>query len=117
MMKNLIIRFFINASALWLASAFFSGFHFDTTSTLLISAIVFGILNAVIKPILIIFTLPINILTLGLFTIIINAIILELASYWVNGFYLDGFVTAILAALVISFVSIVLSSFLSESNN
>ncbi len=116
MMRNLIIRFFINAVALWFASVIFSGFHFDTTGTLLVSAIVFGILNAVIKPILIIFTLPINILTLGLFTVIINAIILKLASYWVNGFHLDGFITAVLSALVISFVSIVLNSFIGDEN-
>jgi putative membrane protein len=112
MMRNLIIRFFINAVALWFASVVFSGFYFDTTSTLLISAIVFGILNAVIKPILLIFTLPINVLTLGLFTIIINAIILELASYWVDGFHLNGFITAVFSALIISLVSIVLNNFL-----
>jgi putative membrane protein len=108
----MIIRFFINAVALWFASEIFSGFHFDTTGTLLVSAIVFGILNTVIKPLLLIFTLPINVLTLGLFTIIINAIILELASYWVGGFHLDGFMTAVLSALIISLVSIVLNSFL-----
>jgi len=89
---------------------------FTLQQSLLVSAIVFGILNAIIKPILIIFTLPINALTLGLFTVIINAIILELASYWVNGFHLDSFLTAVLSALVISFVSILLSAILGDGD-
>jgi len=105
-MRNLLIRFFINAAALWVVDTLFQGIRFADSEALLVAAIVFGILNAIIKPILIIFTLPVNILTLGLFTIVINAIILELTDYFIDRFSIDTFGTAILASLFISVISL-----------
>ena len=113
-MRNLLIRFFINASALWLADFLFSGIYFQNDQALLIAAIVFGLLNAIIKPVLIILTLPVNILTLGLFTIVINAIILELTDYFIDRFMIDTFGTAILASLFISVISIILNKIFKE---
>jgi len=113
-MRNLLIRFFINAAALWVVDNIFSGILFIDNEALLIAAIVFGILNAFIKPVLIILTLPVNILTLGLFTIVINAIILELTDYFIDRFVIDTFGTAILASLFISVISIVLNNMLKE---
>lgn len=113
-MRNLLIRFLINAAALWVVDNIFNGIQFSDNEALLLAAIVFGILNAIIKPVLIILTLPVNILTLGLFTIIINAIILELTDYFIDRFIVDTFLTAILASLFISIISIVLSNILKE---
>ncbi|APF16899.1 membrane protein of unknown function [Caldithrix abyssi DSM 13497] len=114
MLRNMLIRLFINAAALWFTDVLFSGIHFESTGALVGAAIVFGILNTFIKPILLIFTLPLNLLTLGLFTLIINAIILELTDFFVDSFYVSGFGVAILAALVISIVSVILQSILGE---
>jgi putative membrane protein len=114
MLHNLIIRWFINAAALWFVDILFSDIWFDSTGSLLITAIVFGLINALIKPVLLLFTLPINILTLGLFTVVINAIVLELTDFWVDSFHLEGFGIALLAAIVISLVSIVLQNMLKD---
>ncbi len=113
-MRHMILRLFINAAALWFVDFLFSGIWFESTGALIVTAIVFGLLNAFIKPLLLILTLPINILTLGLFTFVVNAVILELADWWVDSFFVDGFVTALLASIVISLVSIFLSSILYE---
>ncbi len=114
MLRNMLIRLFINAAALWFTDLLFNGIYFESTGALVGAAIVFGLLNTFIKPILIIFTLPINLLTLGLFTLIINAIILELTDFFVDSFHLSGFGIAILAALVISIVSVILQSILED---
>ena len=113
-MRNLIIKFFINAAALWVVDKLFSGIWFEDTNALIITAIVFGLLNAFIKPVLIIFTLPINLLSLGLFTLIINAIILELTDFLITDFYISCFGIAVLASIVISVISIVLNNMLKE---
>lgn len=113
-MRNILIRFFINAASLWMVDKIFDNIMFRDDNSLLITALVFGILNVIIKPILIILTLPVNILTLGLFTIIINAIILEITDYFINGFVVLGFGTAILASLFISIISIFLNNILKE---
>jgi putative membrane protein len=73
--------------------------------TLLVIAVVWGILTIIIKPILILLTLPINILTLGLFTFVINAVLLLITSNIVPGFRIEGFGTALLAAVVLSIVN------------
>ncbi len=114
MMRNMLIRLFINASALWFTDVLFDGIFFESTGALVGAAIVFGILNTFIKPVLIVFTLPINLLTLGLFTLIINGIILELTNFFVDSFHISGFGVAILAAVVISIVSVILQSILQE---
>jgi len=114
MIRNLFIRWIINAAALWFVDWLFTDIWFDTTGSLLAAAILFGLLNAIIKPVLLLFTLPLNILTLGLFTLVINGIILQLTAYWINAFHVQGFGVAILAAIVISLVSIILQSLLKE---
>jgi len=76
--------------------------------------LVLGILNALFRPILIVITLPINILTLGLFTFVINALLLKMVSGVVPGFYVLGFWSAVFGSLIISLVSWLLSSFVNE---
>ncbi len=113
-MRNILLRVFINMASLWFVDKIFQDVWFQDTNALIITAIVFGLLNAFIKPVLVIFTLPINLLSLGLFTVVINAVILKMADYWVDSFVVNGFGTAILASLFISVISIVLSSILKD---
>lgn len=113
-MRNLLLRIFINSASLWIVDKIFQDIWFSDINALIITAIVFGLLNAFIKPILLVFTLPINLLSLGLFTIIINAVILKMADYWVDNFSINGFGTAILASLFISVISIVLNNILKD---
>jgi len=118
-MTRLIIRWLINAAALWAAAELVSGIGYEGWPALLIVALIFGLVNALIRPILRLLTCPLQILTLGLFTIVINALMLLLTSwlaeqfniaFWVSGFWPD----AVLGALVVSAVSIVLSIFLKD---
>jgi len=118
---RLLLRILINAAALWAAVHFVSGIHFaGSTAGLFGVALVFGILNAIVRPILFFFSLPLLIITLGLFTFVLNAIVLLLTSALSSrlglGFFVDGFGAAFKGALVISIVSIVLSLFVRESD-
>jgi putative membrane protein len=118
---RLILRILINAAALWVAVHFVSGIHFTgSTTSLLGVALVFGILNAIVRPILFFFSLPLLIVTLGLFTFVLNAIVLLLTSALSSrmglGFSVDGFGAAFWGAIVISVVSIVLSLFVRDSH-
>ncbi len=118
---TLLIRLAINAIALFVAAYFLPGITLGANRvpstvndwvTIVLVALIFGLINAVIKPILTILTLPITILTLGLFIFILNALMLMLTS-WVAGllglnFHVEGFITALIGSLVISIVSWVL---------
>lgn len=115
-MNRILLRFIINSAALWFVDKLFDSIWFVDSETLLITAIVFGILNTIIKPILIIFTLPINLLTLGLFTLVINAIILELTDFFIDGFSILNFQTALFASLFISIISIFLYNILKNKS-
>jgi putative membrane protein len=109
-----LIRLVINAAALWLAIRFVPGISFDGDEVmLLLVALVFGVVNAIIRPVLTILSLPILILTLGLFTFVLNALMLWLTSGLSGllglGFHVAGFLPAFLGALVVTVVSAVLS--------
>lgn len=107
---NLAIKWILNASALIITSDIVPGFHVNGYATALIAALVLGIINTIIKPILIFLTLPLTIITLGLFTFVINAVVLWLASQIVPGIFIDSALSAILAALVLSVVSTILTA-------
>lgn len=98
----LIVRWIINALAILLAAYLLPGITVGGFGTALILSIVLGIINAVLKPILIILTLPINILTLGLFTFVINALMVMLAASVLKGFSVANFWWALLFSLVLS---------------
>ena len=104
-MISIITRWLIITMAILLASQFVPGIKVDSISTVVIAAALLGLINVFIKPILIIFTLPLNILTLGLFTFIINALLLELVAYFVKGFEVQSFLAAFLGSLIISIVT------------
>jgi len=109
MLDNLtyfLLQWAISALALWVASHIFSGIRFTSTGSLVVSALLLGFANAVIRPLLIILTLPLTVLTLGLFLLVINAIMLMLVSALVRGFTISGFWTAFFAGILISIVSL-----------
>ncbi|HKF43571.1 MAG TPA: phage holin family protein [Thermoanaerobaculia bacterium] len=115
-----VLRLLINAAALWVATKIVPGVTYSGDGlTLLLVALVFGILNALLRPLLALLSCPLLILTLGLFTFVINAVILLLTSSLAGslgiGFHVDGFWAAFLGALVVSIVSILLSVFLRDS--
>ncbi|MFH0804839.1 MAG: phage holin family protein [Patescibacteria group bacterium] len=101
----ILLRWLLNAAALMAVAYLVPGFHVQTFYTALIVALVLGIVNAVIKPILVILTLPISILTLGLFTFVINASLLLLVSTVVKGFEVESFTAALLGGLVLWVIS------------
>lgn len=100
----ILIKWLLSALALWLVSLVVPGIRFSSTGTLLIAAIVFGLINALIRPLILLLTLPVNILTLGLFTLVINAFLLWLASILVPGFSVNNFATAFWGALVYAII-------------
>jgi putative membrane protein len=113
-MKGIFIRWLILTAAIMFASYVLDGIQVKGFFTALFAAAILGILNAFFRPILIILTLPINILSLGLFTFIINAMLLKMASGVISGFEVYGFWSAIFGSLLISLVSWALSSFINE---
>ena len=114
-MKGLLIRWLILTISIILTSYLYDGIYVASFSSALFAALVLGILNALFRPVLLIITLPINILTLGLFTFVINALLLKMVSGVVPGFYVHGFWSAVFGSLIISLVSWLLSSFVSEN--
>lgn len=117
MMSRLVIRLVINAAALWAAAVFVDGVVITNDIVgLAIVALIFGVINAIIKPIVDLFTCPAYLLTLGLFTFVVNALMLMLTSAVSDGrLVVDGFWSAFFGGIVISIVSTLLSLFLSDN--
>ncbi len=109
------VRLGINAAALWLAAAWIRGFEIEGWQSLVAAAVIFAAVNAVIKPVAKLMGLPVSCLTLGLFALLINAAMLALTAWIASQFdfdvEIDGFLAAFLAALLVSFVSTLLSVF------
>jgi len=106
---SLIVRWILNTLALFLVVSVVPNFYYRSWVTLAIAAAVLGLLNAIVRPILFFLTLPITVVTLGLFLLILNAIMLELTAWLVPGFAINGFGWAVIGALVLSLVSMVTS--------
>lgn len=106
---NLIIRWLLATAAIILTSYLLPGVVLSGFWTAVLVALILGIINVVLKPILVILTLPINILTLGLFTLVINALLIMLTSAIVDGFSIASFWTALLFSIILSIISFVLS--------
>ncbi len=110
-----LIRWMINALALAFTSWLISGIWVDGAVPLFIAALVLGILNAILRPVLLILTLPINLLTLGLFTFVINGAMLSLTASLVPGFHVAGFWSAVIGALVMSIFSFILNVYVADT--
>ena len=106
---GLIVRWIINTLALFAIANLLPNYHYEGWVSLAIAAAVLGLLNAVVKPILYFLTLPLTILTLGLFLLVLNAIMLKLTDALVPGFKIDGFLWAIVGAALLSVVSMITS--------
>ncbi len=104
---HLLIRLLINAIVFYLIAIYVPGFHINGFMTAVIAAIVFGIVNAIIRPIVLLITLPATILTLGLFVIIVNALMFWLTVVIVPGFRVDGFGPALIGAVIMMIVSLI----------
>lgn len=114
-MTGFFLRVAIVALGLWLATRIFSGLSFDGPWTLLAAALLLGIVNAVIRPIAILLTLPLTLITLGLFLLVINAGMLGLVALLLGGFQISGFWTALGASLVVSITSWVASGLIGNN--
>jgi len=111
---KLIIRLLLNAIAVVVIAKLLNGVHVDSYTTAIIVAIVLSILNLIIKPILVILTLPITILTLGLFLLIVNALIILLADKLIDGFSVSSLWIAVLFSILLSIFQSVLHSLIKE---
>ncbi len=111
---GILIRWIILTIAIIAASYLLEGIHISGFFSAFFAAAALGILNALFRPILLILTLPINVLTLGLFTFVINALMLKMASGVIPGFEVHGFWTAVIGSLIISVISWLLKSFISD---
>lgn len=107
-MKKVSLFIFVNAISLFIVSRLMDSVYIGSLSSLLILTLIFGLLNLTIKPIIQLFSLPITFLTLGLFSLVINGIILKLSFMLVPGVHLYGFLSAILASILLSIVNTIL---------
>jgi putative membrane protein len=107
---SFLIRFLVNALALFLISYFsFQGIHADSVTALLIGALVLGLANAFVRPLLMVLSCPLVILTLGLFTLVINGVIFYFVLNWVPGWHVPGYWPAFWGAIVMSIISWIVS--------
>ena len=113
-MKRFLIHWLIIALALWVTAYILPGVHIESNQALAIAAIVLGLVNALIRPILTLLTLPITILTLGLFYLLVNGFTFLLASKVVPGFVVSSYWWAVLGALVVSIVSAFVGNFVKD---
>lgn len=111
-MHGFIVRMLICALGLWIAAALIPTMGFASGWTLLGAALLLGIVNAIVRPVLIFFTLPITILTLGIFLLVINAAMLGLVAAMLPGFVLGGFFSAVGASIIVSLTSSLASWFI-----
>lgn len=114
-MPGWILRWLLNILAIFLTAALLSGFEVTVWGAI-VGSIVLGVVNAVIRPLLIILTLPLNVVTLGLFTFVINGLMLWLTAATVKGFDINGFWWAILSSIVLSLMSFAISFFIDDKN-
>ena len=108
-MMGLIVRLFINAFALVMMTLIVPGLHLNSFSAAILAALVWGLINTLVRPIFSFFTFPLQLLTLGLFTLVINGAMLALTAKLVPGFFIQGFSSAFIGALVLSIISLILT--------
>jgi len=105
-MRKMLINLLLSAAMLYLISFIFTGITLNGFTSALVAAFVLGLVNAVIKPIIQLLALPITIITLGLFSLVINALMLMLTSSLVRDFHVDGFLTAFIASIALSLLNL-----------
>ena len=112
--NNPVVRFLmfwgVNTLSLWVADDLFDGMTLQTAQSLFIAGLLLGIVNTFLRPLLVILTLPLSMVTLGLFVLVINALMLLLVAWLVPGFYIAGFWSGFFVALFVSVFSLILNS-------
>ena len=111
-MVGFLFRAALSVIGLWIASAWGSGIRIDDARTLVLAGIVLGVVNAIVRPITVILTLPLTILTLGLFLLVVNAGMVGLTAWLLRGFHIADFRAALLASLIVSVTGWIGSSFI-----
>lgn len=114
-MTGFLLRVAIVALGLWLATQLLPGLHFDGPGVLLAAALLLGIVNAIVRPIAVILTLPLTLLSLGLFLLVVNAAMLGLVALLLGGFQISGFWTALGGALIVSLTGWVASGLIGNN--
>lgn len=112
---KVILRMLLTAVAVVILAKILPGIHVQDYVSAIFLAIVLGFLRVTLKPVLVLFTLPVTVLTFGLFLLVINALIIMLAGYFVDGFIVDGFWWALLFSLLLSFLQSIFFSLLKEN--
>ena len=113
-MLRFIVQFLVTAAGLWLASRLVPGVAFTDTPSLLLAAVLLGVVNAVVRPILVVLTFPITIITLGLFLLVVNAATIGLVAVLLDGFVVNGLVAGIGAAIVTGVISWLAGAFIRD---
>jgi putative membrane protein len=114
-MVGFLLRAAISALGLWVASQLLDGLHFTTPGKLLLAAVLLGVVNAFVRPLAFILTLPITVVTLGLFLLVLNAGMVALVAWMVPGFTISSFWTAVAAAIIVGLVSWAASGLIGSS--
>lgn len=114
-MKGFLVRLVITALGLWLADQLLPGITITGTGALIVSALLLGVVNAVIRPILLVLTFPLTVVTLGLFILIVNGISLGLVAWLVPGFHIAGLLSATLGAIIVGLTGWATSHFIGGS--
>ena len=114
-MRGLVIRWLVSAAALYLTSLIVRGIEIQGVVPLLFAAVTIGVLNAVVRPFVLLLTLPLTIVTLGLFTLVVNAMMLWMASKVVIGFYVHGFWSALGGWLLMSLFTFLINALIGET--
>jgi putative membrane protein len=115
-LKSFVQRWVVNTLGVLVAANVVTGIHYDTTAGLLLASLLLGILNAFVRPLMILLSLPLLIVTLGFFILIINALLLLLVGSLLKPFHVDSFAAAFVGALIISLVSLVVNWLLGTGN-
>ena len=114
-MLGLILRTLITALGLWIAASLIPGVHIESTSTMIWAAIWLGVMNAIIRPVLVLLTLPITLLSLGGFLLVVNAAMFGLVAALLEDFHVSGFFAALFGAIIVSITAWLGSSFIGPS--
>ena len=102
---RLLLRTLVGMLGLWLAATFVPGVAITDTTTLLVAALIMGVVNAIVRPVVFVLTLPITFLTLGLFLLVVNAAMFSLTAYFLEGFTVSGFWPALFGSIAMALVS------------
>ena len=115
-MRHFVLRWIVTTIAVMITPAFFSGIRYDTIGALIAAALLLGILNAFVRPVLLLLTAPLILVTLGLFILVVNGLLLLCVPTFVTGFHVDSFGSAFWGAIVIGIISWLLSAFFRGSD-